>query len=103
MKKINSIRYGHRILTLAGILLLVAPMLSGFVILFLVGLLAVEFHQDRRIDRQYPRIQRTKMVLAGGAHECQTCGNRRLASTDAYCSVCGTTFDIERSDLRCPV
>ncbi|HCL01560.1 MAG TPA: hypothetical protein DHW61_03955 [Lachnoclostridium phytofermentans] len=122
MKKINSIGYAHKIIGLAGLFLAIIPLCChifklifhavlfsmflyislaiGFlVLLFFIGLLAAEFHQDKKIDRQYIDIWKTKLSLGNGFYECQSCGNRKVNSTDKSCRVCGTTFNTGRRNL----
>lgn len=98
MKKINSIGYGHKIVGLAGCLLLLAPPLGCIALLSLAVLLGIEFHQDRAIDRQYDAVRKTKTALGSGAYECQRCGNRTVTGSDRYCNICGMTFTPERSN-----
>lgn len=118
MKKINSIGYGHIILALAAVFLLAAPILCSllftisnihlfktiayislgvgtFIVLFLAVLLAVEFHQDKVINRNYAEIKKTKVLIGNGIYECQSCGYRVVKKTDNECTACGIKFNEE--------
>jgi len=115
MKKIHSNRYCHKIIGLAGLLLSVIPFLfyvlhtvlhtiffkvlmyisliTGFLVLiFLIVLLGIEFHQDKKIDLQYNILKKTKISLGNGFYECQLCGNRQVKETDKNCGICGVKF-----------
>ncbi|WMC94107.1 hypothetical protein [Kineothrix sp. MB12-C1] len=115
MKKINSIGYGGKILGCATIFTLVIPGIMQIImfayksrilaacvkisfgigisiIVFFIGLLAVEFHQDKRMNIYYETKKDEKLVLGRGLYECQACGNRGVKSEDKYCSVCGILF-----------
>ena len=115
MKKINSIGYAHKIIGLALLFLVAAPLFCyllslifqaalfitlihmslgiGLLIsIFFAGLLAIELRQDKKINRQYPNIKKKKLILANGKYECQSCGNRQVSSDDKSCSICGTIF-----------
>lgn len=120
MKKINSNGYAHKIIGLAGLFLVVIPFfchvlysvffagllktlmyisltIGFFVLLFLIGLLSIEFYQDKKIDRQYINIKKKKLPLDNEFYECQSCGNRQVNERDNSCGVCGTRFIIKRS------
>lgn len=120
MKKINSNGYAHKIIGLAGLFIAVIPFFChvlysvfsagllkvfmyisltiGFLVLvFLIGLLSIEFYQDKRIDRQYINIKKKKLPLDNEFYECQSCGNRRVNERDNSCCVCGIRFTIKRS------
>lgn len=122
MKKINSIGYAHKIIGLAELFLVLIPfcchilnlifhagLLSvlmyisltiGFLVLvFFIGLLGVELHQDKKIDREYINLRKTKLALDNGFYECQFCGNRTVNGANKSCGVCGTTFNTGRSGL----
>lgn len=122
MKKINSIGYAHKIIGLAGLFLTIIPFcfyilhlifhavaflifmyislaIGLLVLLFFIGLLGVEFHQDKKNDRQYIGIRKTKLALDNGFYECQSCGNRKVSGTDKSCGVCGTTFNTGRGNI----
>jgi len=115
MKKIHSNRYCHKIIGLAGLLLAVIPfpfyvlhtvfhaifftvlmyisLITGFLVLiFLIVLLGIEFHQDKKIDLQYNILKKTKISLGNGFYECQLCGNRQVKKTDENCGICGVKF-----------
>ncbi len=121
--KINSNRYGGRILALAGITGIVLPLglylvarlldLSGredFIPLFLmkisiaVGatiigsfilLLTVEFIQDRILDAYCSKNEKQRLPLANGHYECPYCGARNLSALDKQCPVCGKSFKLQ--------
>lgn len=122
MKKINSIGYAHKIIGLLGLFLVIIPLclyilnflfnttlftvpiyisfIIGFLILlFFIILLSVEFKQDKKIDRKYITVKKTKIKLVNGLYECQSCGSRKVSITDKNCSICGTTFNIEKSKI----
>ena len=68
----------------------------GFLItLFFIGLLSIEFHQDKKIERQYPNIRKYKLKLDNGKFECQSCGNRQITEMDKICVICGMEFNNE--------
>ena len=121
MKKINSIGYGHKIWGLAMLFLTVIPFCcyffdrilqtaffsalmytsvgAGFLILvFLAGLLAVEFYQDKKIHRRYATGRKKKLALESGRYECQSCGSRQVTGSEKSCGICGTRFKTERGD-----
>ena len=115
--KINSIRFGPRVVAIIGLLTLAAPavlylcysvlgflgiklkiILSAVSISFAAGvallglfvlLLGVEFVQDRSRDRQYKRTRMRKLEISEGWYECQACGNQLLRAEDKACDVCG--------------
>ena len=118
MKKINSIGYGHKIIEVAGLFLVVIPIFCYFfysifylflikilmymslvigliIFVFLIGLLSVEFYQDRNIGRRYFFIKKTKLLLDSGYYECQSCGNRKVNEKDKNCDICGIKFIME--------
>ena len=65
----------------------------GFLItLFFIGLLAIEFYQDKKIERQYPNIRKYKLKLNNGKFECQSCGNKQITEIDKICVICGMVF-----------
>lgn len=116
MKKINSIRYGGKILGIAMIFALVIPgairlvMLayetallaicakislgSGIVItLSFFALLAIEFQQDKEQNLYYEAQKKVKLSLGNGKYECQSCGNKTVKANDKNCSICGILFE----------
>ena len=118
MKKVNSIGYGHKIIGLVALFLVCIPLCLyvldfifyarlysvliyislaiGFLMsLFCVGLLSIEFYQDRNINRKYTEIRKTRIQLGNGVYECQSCGNRHITVIDKNCGICGIKFDIE--------
>ena len=115
MKKINSIGYGDKILGCAAIFTLVIPGIIQailfvhksltlavcmkisfgigiFISLFFVGLLTIELHQDKQMNKYFETQKNEKLKLGEGLYECQTCGNRTVKSEDKNCSVCGILF-----------
>lgn len=115
MKKINSIDYGGKIIGAGLIFAFVVPILlwllnwaiqSPIVIivikvsialgaLILLGFfvhLAVEFHQDRKIDHYYSTHRNIKIMIKDGSYECGACGNRTVKENDIHCLVCGVHF-----------
>ncbi len=100
--KLNSIRFGPRLLALIATLILIVPLAlylcyvllglfdleagilllgifisiaagCGLLALFLL-LLAVEFAQDRRLDDRHRRSRNRKVLVSEGYYECQYCG-----------------------------
>jgi rubrerythrin len=61
-----------------------------------VGLLSIEFYQDRSINRKYTDIRKMKLLLGNEIYECQSCGNRQVTAIDKSCGICGMKFDTER-------
>ncbi len=117
MKKINSNRYGDRIIGLAALFLVPIPLcfyLLGllfreifrvwiyyslaaglFILLSFSVLLSIEFYQDRMIERKYADVRKKKVLLGNGVYECQSCGNRKVDFMDNSCSVCGIVFNTD--------
>jgi hypothetical protein len=119
MKKINSIGYGHKIIGLIVLFLIGIPLclymlnllfhtklfsiliyvslaIGILISLFCVGLLSIEFHQDRSINRKYTDIRKKKLSLGNKLYECQSCGNRKITAMDKSCDICGMKFVTER-------
>ena len=115
MKKINSIHYGYRIVIAILLFLVILPAmlyvlsmlisaewlsllimismaLGSALLLFLILLLIIELHQDKRINRYYEKHRNRKLQIANTAYECQACGNRKLNAGDKSCPVCGSRF-----------
>jgi uncharacterized paraquat-inducible protein A len=116
-RKLNSITYGPRLLTLIGFLTIVVPVVLHLGVKFLsllgiqVGimalaipisiftgiglfalfaiLLAIEFIQDRLMDRRYNHERNKKLKNSDGSYECQYCGCRKVRVDDKRCPVCG--------------
>ncbi len=120
MKKINSIGYGHTLVGIIVLLLLVIPgitrlleyvlvcsalrvfrlvslALGGGVGVFLIGLLTVELRQDERLFCFYRSHKNTCRPLPGGGYECQSCGCRQGRKGDRCCRVCGARFEHDGS------
>lgn len=116
MRKINSIGYGGKILSIAMIFALVIPgamrlvlivydtaILStclkislgiGIVITFsFCVLLAIEFHQDKKQNFYYETQKKVKLPLGNGMYECQSCGNKTVKANDKNCSICDILFE----------
>ena len=119
MRKINSIHYGGKVLTVGCIVGLVCPTVCWLLnyllendifisigkILFIVGMiiivsffahLAVELHQDKRIEKHYDAHKNIKVNKESGLYECSNCGNQQVADTDSYCKICGIVFGDEK-------
>jgi len=117
MKKIHSIGYAHKIIGIAVLFLTVIPfcfyilkfifrsivfsvfmyifLAVGFLILlFFIGLFSIELHQDKKINRQYIHIKKTKIDIGNELYECQSCGNRQVKDIDKYCNICGIKFKV---------
>jgi len=71
--------------------------LGFLILLFFMGLLSVEFYQDKKINRQYTNIKKTKTktYIGNGSFECQSCGNRQVKDIDKNCNICGIKFKSE--------
>lgn len=118
MKKINSIGYGGRVIGVGTVLLAVVPLalkiasyLTGRLVfpllskisfgcgaVILVGfaiLLAIELHQDKRLNNYYQNKMNERIALPNNLFECAACGNRQVAAHDTSCSVCGIRFKLE--------
>ncbi len=115
MKKINSINYGHKIISGAAICLIAIPaiccflwsftkqaqfqlfakisLILGFMILlYLFVLLKIELFQDKKLEEYFKVNKKTRVALRNGLYECQNCGNTRVKSEQKSCIVCGTNF-----------
>lgn len=62
------------------------------IVVFLCGLLAIEFHQDKNINLHYEIQKNVKLPIRNGLYECQSCGNRTVKSENKSCNVCGVLF-----------
>lgn len=119
MKKINSIGYGGRIAAAAGIFLAavplavlalntilpftgyktwmyISPAIGALIALFLIGPLAVELRQDKRMNAYYHKHSHMKMYPGNGIYEFQSWGNRDALARDAVCRAWGIRFDKDR-------
>ncbi|MBE5960679.1 MAG: hypothetical protein E7256_04735 [Lachnospiraceae bacterium] len=113
MKKINSIWYGGKVILTGAILAFGVPagigilpgeskilevirmgsFVLGMLILLGFGIwLAIELHQDKRINGFYDRNRNRKLKIDEGIYECQACGSRKVKEKDERCSVCGVRF-----------
>lgn len=116
MKKINSIGYGGKLLGAAAVFCVPIPaVLKAFtlvcgkniilnaagkvslgigivIFLFFAGLLAVEFHQDKRVNLAYESQKKSKICFQQGRYECQACGNTKVTAEDKVCRICGILF-----------
>jgi len=115
LKKIDSIGYGHKLLSLSALFTVVLPLcfsvlyrlfyvaifmlimrislaIGLLISIFFVVLLAVEFRQDKAIDRNYAYTRTTKQAIGNGEYECQSCGNQNMTATDKECGICGIIF-----------
>lgn len=117
MKKINSIGYGGKVIgaglvfaavipsalklvsLVAGkpVLPLVSKISLGCGAVILIGfaiLLAIELHQDKRLNHYYQNKRNERRALPGNRFECAACGNRDVAAHDTSCPVCGIRFQL---------
>lgn len=115
MKKINSINYGYKILSGALICFFVIPAISNviwlitkqeliysfaklslivgaMIFLFLLLLLKVEFHQDKKMNDYFLANTKTRIPIKNGLYECQNCGNTHVKFEHKICNICGTNF-----------
>lgn len=118
IKKINSIDYGWKLLAASTLLTLVIPIIiksamfvckslllaacfkvsiaaGGFLSLVFAIMLAIEFHQDNRMNAYYETQKNQKLDLRNGLFECQSCGNRTVKSGEKSCHICGMMFKDE--------
>ncbi len=115
MKKINSNGYGHKIIGAAAVFIAAVPsclylieLLSAksltvlkyislaiglTILLVFIELLSIEFYQDRKINREYANMRKTKLPLGNGEYECQSCGSKLVKCSDKSCGVCGIKFE----------
>ena len=115
MKKINSINYGGKIISIGLIIMLVIPgllMLINIILnddtisliskmLFWVGAfilicftvhLFIELYQDKKIDKYYSKHKNVKIKLNDGRYECGACGSRNIGPNDEFCNTCGCKY-----------
>ena len=123
--KINSIGYAYPVLSIVGLLLVILPLALYFCswLLGLLGikspslllairisftagmslltlfvlLLAVEFIQDRILEKSALKHKNRKLLLKYGHYECQYCGSRKVLSSHTQCPTCGKSF-LENGD-----
>lgn len=116
MKKINSINYGGKIISIGLIIMLVIPgllMLINIILnddtilliskmLFWVGAfilicftvhLFIELYQDKKIDKYYSKHKNVKIKLNDGRYECGACGSRNIGLNDKFCNTCGCKYE----------
>ncbi len=115
MKKINSINYGGKIISIGLIIMFVVPgmlMLINTILdydaiwlilrlLFIIGALIlicfivhlfIELHQDKKIDKYYSKHRNVKIILNDGKCECGACGSRNIGPNDEFCNTCGCKY-----------
>ncbi len=115
MKKINSIWFGTKFLWVgllflitafilyltsflfdwnaATILIIVLLVLSAITFFVLLIILAIEFFQDKRMNKLYDSQKAIRIKIADSFFECQNCGNQKVMITHKYCRVCGIKFN----------
>lgn len=116
MKKINSINYSGKVISIGLIIMLVIPgvlMLLNTILnfdalllisklLFIIGAfilicftvhLFIEMYQDKKIDSYYSRHKNVKIKLNDGKYECGACGNRNIGLNDIFCNTCGGRYE----------
>lgn len=116
MKKINSINYGGKIISVSliimfvipGMLMLINAVLNYDAILlisrlsFIIGVfilicftvhLFIELHQDKKIDKYYSKHRNVKIKLNDSKYECGACGSRNIGSNDNFCNTCGCKYE----------
>ena len=116
MKKINSVHYGGTVLAVGAVIGVVLP--GGLWVLgsclenkvlfvarnlcFALGMLvfvlfflhlAMEFHQDKKIETYYMEHKKIRVPKADGTYECGSCGSRQVTKDDRYCRSCGVVFE----------
>lgn len=117
MKKINSIGYGGKVIGCGIVLAAIVPLTLKLVSLLvekpifpligkishgvgaviLIGfavLLAIEFHQDKKLNIYYESKQNERRALPNNLFERTACGNRQVAPQDKSCHVCGIHFKL---------
>lgn len=115
MRKLNSIHYGSKVITVGLIFLFLIPLtlflvkqflqnkilnyasytsiFAGLTILLLFFfILIIELNQDKKIDRYFQMHKKVKINLTNGKYECGCCGNRNISESDTRCNVCGVEF-----------
>jgi high-affinity Fe2+/Pb2+ permease len=113
MKKINSIGYGGKVISVGilcafiipiiifffpykcGLLNLVSKisLIAGILILLLFSIwLKIELYQDKKMNRYFENNKGKKLSIGDGIFECQACGNRQIKPSDNRCNVCGIKF-----------
>lgn len=120
MKKINSINYGGKVIGTGLMSMLIVPailqwlntlfecyyisiianllfMVGAGILISFVGLLLIEFQQDKRIDKYYSRHKNIKIELANGKWECGVCGSRTICEGSTFCNMCGCKYE-DRKD-----
>lgn len=120
MKKINSINYGGKVIGVCLMSMLIVPsilqwlntflecyyisaianllfLIGTGILLCFVGLLLIEFRQDKRIDKYYSEHKNVKIELANGKWECSACGSRTICTDSTFCNVCGCRYE-DRKD-----
>lgn len=120
MKKINSINYGGKVIGIGLMSMLIIPgtllwlntlfecryisiivnllfMIGAGILICFVGLLLIEFHQDKRIDKYYSEHKNVKIKLANGKCECSMCGSRTICVDSTFCNMCGCKYE-DRED-----
>ena len=70
----------------------ISLIVGSIILIFFIGMLTIEFNQDKRINREYKNIIKTKILLENGSYECQSCGNKFVTKTNKSCNICGTIF-----------
>lgn len=118
MKKINSVGYGGNVIGVGTVLFAVIPLilkvaayLTGKLVFSLLGkisfccgavilvgfaiLLAVELHQDKKLNNYYQNKRNERRALPNNLFECAACGSRQVAEHDTSCPVCGIRFKLE--------
>ncbi len=116
MKKINSINYGGKIITIGlifmfvipGMLMFINTMLKYDAILLILKLsftigafilicftvhLFIELYQDKKIDKYYSKHRNVKIKLNDGKYECGACGSRSIGLNDNFCNTCGCKYE----------
>lgn len=116
MKKINSINYGGKIISVSliimfvipGMLMLINAVLNYDAILlisrlsFIIGVfilicftvhLFIELHQDKKIDKYYSKHRNVKIKLNDSKYECGACGSRNIGLNDKFCNTCGCKYE----------
>ena len=120
MKKINSINYGGKVIGVGLVSMLIVPgilqglntflgcpyisvianllfMIGTGILICFVGLLLIEFWQDKRIDKYYSKHKNVKIELANGKWECSACGCRTICADSTFCNICGCKYE-DRKD-----
>ena len=116
MKKINSIDYGGKVISIGLVIMFLIPgmlmliniilnyeairlisrllfILGAFILICFTVHLFIELYQDNKINKYYSKHRNIKIKLSDGKYECGECGSRNIGSNDSFCNICGCKYD----------